>query len=77
MRNLKCPVPDLQIIQPFGLSDQLFFCVYSGPTYFVEHWCEDRPDIFQHFALSFCRGVDTVVLHQLRLLRNAIDQEGN
>jgi GNAT superfamily N-acetyltransferase len=32
MRNLKCPVPDLQIIQPIGLSDQLFFRVYSGPT---------------------------------------------
>ncbi|MDO9318999.1 MAG: GNAT family N-acetyltransferase [Gammaproteobacteria bacterium] len=32
MTKLKCPVPDLQIVPPRGLSEQLFFRVYSGPT---------------------------------------------
>ncbi len=32
MKKFKCPVPDLQIVQPRGLSEQLFFRVYSGPT---------------------------------------------
>ena len=38
-----------------------------------QHWGQNRPDIIENHELRLGFWVDTILLHQFRLLRNAVN----